>query len=99
MLLTDTEAQNLLDFLHDLVHGPCGSVEIYHYERTIRSQAEAQILAIATRKLENAGAYSRTIDRWWAGFYTEYRKPTAYETACMTVSDIERTISVSSRRG
>ena len=53
----------------------------------------------ADQNLREAGAYGRTVDRWWAGFYTDYKPPTVTETAEMTPAEILNLIMTGSRRG
>ena len=53
----------------------------------------------ANKKLEEAGAYGRTVDRWWAGFYHSGLIPTVEYTLGLTVMEIFTTIVCSSRRG
>ena len=52
----------------------------------------------ANRNLESAGAYGRTIIRWWAGFYHNHKAPSIEYTANLTPQEITEIISTSSRR-
>ena len=97
--INDSQEAMLLGFLHEVAHGPCGSVQPSEYEKYLRAEAERILQEIAASKLESAGAYGRTIERWWSGFYTEWVKPTARWTAGMTPAEINRIITVASRRG
>lgn len=54
---------------------------------------------IAEQNLESAGAYSRTIDRWWDGFYTSGVIPTIDQTIQLDPKQIAALITMSSRRG
>lgn len=63
------------------------------------NRENTQIRQEANAKLEAAGAYGRTIDRWWAGFYHGGIKPTEQQTIDLSVDDILRIIVCGSRRG
>lgn len=91
--------KRVIEFLEGIIHGPCGSVPLSEYEKHIRNEAGDLLLQIANEKLAQAGAYGRTIDRWWDGFYTERRRPLASDTAKMSVQEISQTIATSSQRG
>jgi len=89
----------IVDFLEGLVHGPCGSIQLSEYEKWVRHEAANCLADIANDKLERAGAYGRTIDRWWDGFYTNRREPTVAETAKMDPATLSNLIATASRRG
>ena len=88
------------EFLTGLVHGPCAGVGYVKYEKWVRTTAK-QLLDDdrADRNLEAAGAYGRTLERWWNGFYDNGRVPTSEETAAMTSTQIAVIIANGSRRG
>lgn len=77
--------QALVEFLTDLQHGPCATTDLAAYAKWVSTQATEELQAIAVTKLQAAGAYGRTMRRWFDGFYGRY---TVADTAAMTPDQI-----------